>query len=885
MNQQSKQTKSKLKTKKSEQKEKRYYAQDFLPITDIINGLIITDDGRYVKIIEIEPINFSLRSHKERNSIIDDFFRWCKTCPVRVQFKSITTTIDTSELENNIIRQCMPDTRAEHCNETILARRNEYLQHIEYLNNHEAIRRRFFLILEYRPARIDAMREKIGMKSPENLEAIRKTMEMLKNEFANRMAQAGNTVYYHEDETLFHVEFLYNMLNRKSSKTDNFYMREQRIISDMMQYYNISEDEAYERLNVVDLVAPRGIDMTHVEYVVADGIYYAYLYIQPNTYPSSVYAGWYDLLQRGDGIDIDIYSVKQDRNKVRQNIKYTKNFKTYLANNQTDENQEQTITSLTASNLIRQKLKEGQDLFDVMTLITVTAPTKAKLEEKVYNLTKQMEEDDIKLIRIYARCEAAFKMSLPLLQLDQALFKLGKRNFLTESLAAAYFFTAFEVYDPTGYLVGINQANSSLAVINNFNTNKYKNANIAIIGTSGAGKTFTEQLLGRHMRLTGLQTIYILPIKGYEYYRGCEAIDGSYIKLAPYSTQCINILAITPTDAPDLEIMQELGFATENLLTEKITQLCTFVNLLMKGEEMTNVEQPLFEEVLLRLYNRFGMTQDNESIWTDHTHTKIKPQPIFSDLAEELAQVPELERISIIIRPFVSGTCKSMNGQTNIDLNNRYLVFDVSEAGDALLPAFMFIALDCAYSIVKKNKLINNVIFLDEIWKLMINPQSAQFVLELVKCIRGYGGAAIVATQELQDLKNTGAVGRSILNNTKIKFILQLEDDDAEAVQKLFRLTDNEIKKIKKFKKGGCLMITNGDKVQIDIRACQKEIDDFSTDTATMTRIVRQLKQERLQQEEQQAETHEPYEDEVEDEVAMDSEDEVEHETEVAIEY
>ena len=118
-------------------------------------------------------------------------------------------------------------------------------------------------------------------------------------------------------------------------------------------------------------------------------------------------------------------------------------------------------------------------------------------------------------------------MAAPLMEIDEKLFKKGRRNFLTSSLASTYMFTAFELFDPTGFLFGINASNGSLVAINPFNSDKYKNANMIILGTPGAGKTFFEQLAGHHMRETGIQVFYILPNKGYEYRKACNEHTGS----------------------------------------------------------------------------------------------------------------------------------------------------------------------------------------------------------------------------------------------------------------------------------------------------------------------------------------------------------------------
>lgn len=166
--------------------------------------------------------------------------------------------------------------------------------------------------------------------------------------------------------------------------------------------------------------------------------------------------------------------------------------------------------------------------------------------------------------------EEAFKSVIPLLKLDKDIYKKSRRNVLTSSAASTYLFTAFEMCDDNGVLLGVNQHNSSLCIIDIFNSKIYKNANMTIIGTSGAGKTFTEQLMALRMRMRGIQCFIIAPLKGHEFRRACVNIGGTYIKISAGSPHCINIMEIRPHEVNSDELIEGEGvIEEESMLAQK----------------------------------------------------------------------------------------------------------------------------------------------------------------------------------------------------------------------------------------------------------------------------------------------------------------------------
>ena len=204
-------------------------------------------------------------------------------------------------------------------------------------------------------------------------------------------------------------------------------------------------------------------------------------------------------------------------------------------------------------------LEADEDLFNVMIILTISAASVRELKALKTVVVKQLSRNRRYVEEAYANTRDFFLATTPLMEIPRAIFGRNKRNYLTSSLESLYLFTSYEMFDPTGFILGENarNSNSSLVAVNPFNTAVYPNANMAIFGMSGAGKTMSTQIIARAMRVAGQREFFILPMKAHEYLAGCKAIDGSYIQLAPGSKDRINICEIRPESNIDREIVYD----------------------------------------------------------------------------------------------------------------------------------------------------------------------------------------------------------------------------------------------------------------------------------------------------------------------------------------
>ena len=821
--------------------EKLSFTQDFIPIKNLEHGIIETTDGRYIKILEIEPINFMLRSEEEQYEIICSFASWLKISPVHLQFKSITRKAD-SDKHIAMLRKEMATEESEQCKKLS----EGYIRLIKDVGSREALTRRFFLIFRY---------EELRRNENSDYGQICSTLLTAEQNARAYFMQCGNNILQPKDPDEATAEILYMFFNRRSCVEKPFHSRVDRIVLDTMAAKNkVIGIDPIPHIRMAHFIAPRGIDLTHRNYIIMDGLYYSFLYIKGNGYPNKVRAGWMSsLINAGEGIDVDVFLKRENRSKtidkVAQRIRLNRTKLKSMQDTSTDY--EELAGSIQAGYFIKQGIANyNEDLFYMSVFVTVSARTYEELMWRKQQMTDMLKSMDMYVSDCSFQQEDALRTVMPFLQISPKLEKKSKRNVLTSGAASTYMFTSFEMSDDTGVLLGINRHNNSLCIVDLFDTKKNKNANLNLLGTSGAGKTFTMQLLALRMRMRGIQCYIIAPIKGHEFRRACNRIGGQFIKIAPGSPHCINIMEIRHTISPEMELIDELDYSEmDSLLAQKIQQLMIFFSLLIP--DMTNEEEQMLDEALIRTYGKFGITHDNDSVYEDRNAVppKMKTMPILGDLHEELQKNEMTKRIAVIVSRFVTGSAQSFNQQTNVDLSNKYIVLDLSELKGKLLPVGMMIALDYVWDKIKSDRTKKKTIMIDEIWQLIgagSNRMAAEFCLEIFKVIRGFGGAAISATQDLSDFfgLEDGRYGRAIINNSKNKIILNLEPDEAEFVRDTLKLTKTEIRSITRFERGEALICSNNSKVPVIIKASKEEQEMITTDRAELEAILKERQQE-----------------------------------------
>lgn len=804
------------------------YTQDLMLVDKIIGGIIKTKDGRYVQILEIEPVNYINMKNKYKNNIISCFETIVKTGPSRLQLQTISIKSDINDYIENLQKQRHLEKDSRVIKQSIALEK-----HCQDIASNESKERRFFLIYEYE-----------GRSS--NFEEIYDEMNDIKYFIMSEFTKTGNNVIRYPNNMVNEkiCEILYNFYNRKTCLEESFSERVLRITSDDRRY---NKTETPEHTDIEDFIAPKGIKMITPDTILMDGIYYSYLFMKADFHPANAVGGWLYNFMQLDGVDINVHSKRLDPLKATEKLGYVSRFKEARANdkNGNETAQEEILLSKSAVDYMIDKIKyEGQGIHDVTIMFTVTADSYAQLKSRRNRLQKELRKYHIQTETAYLWSIAAMQMSSPLLHFYNEAFNRNSHNYLSDSLSSLYLYIGCRLYDPKGWLLGANNKDGSIMIVNNFNTNMFANANIAMFGTSGAGKTYAELLIGNHIRLMGIRTIYLYPEKAEEAKKACDEIGGTYIQLHPGSEDCINIMEIRPYQVLDDKYKEDIDFRRASLLAKKVADIKTFTELLMGSNfQMSIEEDSLLDIAITAVYAKYGITTDNRSLYKDAACTVVKDMPIIEELYYETLKEPRLNRISILYKPFVDGSSKNMNQRTNIDLSNEYLVFDCDKnaIGEKLQPAYMFIAFTLIYGFMRESRLKNDTLILDEGWRLLQNPSSAKQVEELVTLIRGYGGSVIFATQRLDKTINgpNSQCGRSIIDNSEIKIILKMKENEIALLDEIMDLTENDKNSILNFERGQAMLFYNSSRLTVDILSSLAELEMFTTDTETLRKIKR----------------------------------------------
>ena len=558
--------------------------------------------------------------------------------------------------------------------------------------------------------------------------------------------------------------------------------------------------------------------MQNPKYFEIDNLYYSSL-IVVNYYREQTDLLLKNLIETNINMNISIFYEKQDSYKTIKDLTYHIGNVGVELKEANENRQDIDIASYTYNDAkyIRKEIQvNNEELYFLYIYINLYSKDINELEYNLNKIEGIAQSKGMQTRRANFRQEECFLAGLPIMENREIIKEAGKRNILTTGLLSTYPFISSTIFDKNGIFIGTNIYNNSLVFIDRYNTDKYKNANICIFGTSGAGKSFYTKLLILRYKLLGIKQYIIDPDR--EYNKICEKLKGVEIKLGPTSNTYINVLEIRKESIED----GESGY-----LAIKISKLIGFFNLIFG--EMDEEEKAILEEKIILTYKEKNITFDDKSLFNENNKFKNKMQmPILEDLYNILAQDEKTKRFKTKLIPFVHGSMKFFNNYTNIELNNELIVADIYDLGEENIKYGMYLFTDIFWDKIKENREEKKAIYLDEIWRLIgvtSNKNVASFIYKIFKTIRKYGGSGVAITQDISDIFSleNGTYGRSILNNSSIKTFFALEEENIKILEEYTNLSEKEKVEIKSLKRGECLMFVGDDHILTKIEASDLE--------------------------------------------------------------
>ena len=592
---------------------------------------------------------------------------------------------------------------------------------------------------------------------------------------------------------------------------------------------------------ILDILAPITVDTKSKDYIVVDGVYHTYLYITGYGYATTVGSCWLaPLVEAGEGVNMSFLVKRQSKEKILSKIAQTTMVNRSRMRDVGDTRQDyEELDSAINSGLYLKDVmnRQGEDFYYMHTLIEVTAPDPETLEQRATEVEKLCVSVDMIARRCDYKNEQAFLSSLPILALDPDIERKARRNALTSGVAAAFPFASYELSDHNGIFLGLNLYNRSPVFLDPYDDYKYTNGNWWIGGSTGAGKTVTLQCLGGRLRQQGKRVIIIAPKKGHEFRPLCEKLGGLYLRMSPSSKDCPNLMAIRRKSLDSYAKLKNIAARDDSVLADKISQLIIWFAL--KKKDLSEADKSRLDSSLVEVYGRYGITFDNSSIVDENGD--FRTMPIISDWYDVLSQNPDTRYLSVVLSRYVTGSAAAMASRNNIDLDNKYIVLDLSGMPDDMIADGTFWATSIAYDLIMSCESDLSALLADELWSLVgatANPQTAGFVLEMVKTIRGLGGIAVTSTQGMQDLfgLDGGSYGKGILDASRIKLVMQMEEQEARLIQDKLNLSEDEVRQITRFRRGEGLLCIGYNHVPVAFHTTPKEYEAITTSPTDLRR-------------------------------------------------
>jgi len=571
--------------------------------------------------------------------------------------------------------------------------------------------------------------------------------------------------------------------------------------------------------NEKDFISPTYINLNNPKYLEIDEYVYSGIIIVDyyREYNELILKS---LIETNINMNISIFYEKGDTSKIIKELTYNIGNVGVELKQSNENRMDIDIAAFTYNDAkyIRKEIQiNNEDIYFLYIYLNIFSKDKKELEYNLDKIEGILQSKGLQTRRANFRQEQLFSSCLPLLENNEDLKVIGKRNILTSGLISTYPFISSSIYEEKGIYIGNNMYNNSLILIDRYNTNKYKNANMCIFGTSGAGKSFYTKLLILRNTLLGIEQYVIDPER--EYYKLAHNLNGTVIKIGPTSEFYINIFDIRKESIEE----NEHGY-----LATKIGKLIGFFNLIFG--EINEEEKAILEEKIKEVYKIKNINFSDKSLYKKGKFKTTKDMPILEDFYNNLND-EKTKKFKIKLIPFIKGSLKFFNNYTNIELNKKLIIADVYELGEENMKYGMYLFTELFWDKIKINRKIKKAIYLDEIWRLIgvtSNKEVAKFIYKIFKTIRKYGGSSVAITQDISDLFSleNGIYGKSILNNSSIKTFFSLEEENIKLLSQYSNLSEKEKIEIKSLRRGECLTFVGDEHILINIEAndFEKEI-------------------------------------------------------------
>jgi len=589
---------------------------------------------------------------------------------------------------------------------------------------------------------------------------------------------------------------------------------------DLQTSAQLQQEQTYKQgvTTLRDIIAPSSFEVK--SNYVKIGRRYARTYFV-YAYPRTLFTGWLSpIINLDEIVDISLNIEPVESQIILNNLR--KKVGQLEASNSISQEKgkvrdPQLEAQINDAEEIRDKLQVGEErFFRFGFYITVYGKDETELEQIGKKIESILGTGLVYAKPATIQMEQGFNSTLPM-GTDQLQIR---RNMDTGAISTSFPFTTANLSRDEGILYGINRQNNGLVLFDRFSL---ENANMVVFAKSGAGKSFAIKLECLRSLMMGTEVIVIDPEN--EYQTLCDAVGGSFLHLSLASDTRINPFDIPITIDPE---------EADNALRANIIMLHGLLRL-MTGQ-MSPAEESDMDVALINTYAQKGITND------PLTHT-AQP-PVMIDLYNTLnAMSGNGPSLAARLRRYTEGTFAGIfSEQSNVDLNNNFVVFNTRDLEDELRPIGMYITLNYIWNKVKTDKR-KRILVIDEAWQLMQYEDSAMFMFSIAKRARKYYLGLTTISQDVEDFLST-RLGRAVVNNSSLQLLLKQSPSSVDRIADTFKLTQEETKRLTQFPVGEGLFFAGLSHVVIKVIGSPTEEQLITTNPKDI--LERQMKQQEM---------------------------------------
>ena len=575
-----------------------------------------------------------------------------------------------------------------------------------------------------------------------------------------------------------------------------------------------------------DLISPSSIEI-HADYFRLGTKYGRTLYVYG--YPRSLYTGWLSpIINIDEVLDISMYIYPVDTGVVMKNLqkKVTQLEASIAVNSEKGRIRDPELeAAISDAEELRDNLQVGREKFFRFGLyVTLWADSLDEL-----NFVQRKIETIFGQQMIFSKVASSQQEQGMNSTMPQCTDQLQiRRNMNTGAISTSFPFTSADLTQEKGILYGINMHNTGLVIFDRFTL---ENANMVVFAKSGAGKSFAVKLEALRSMMIGSEILIIDPEN--EYQKLCDAVGGSYIRHSLNSEVRIN-----PFDLPKVIDSEDASDA----LRANLVTLHGLFRLMLGGSQigpngqlvpaLSAAEEADLDQALIDTYARAGITSD------PLTHQSTPPTilGLYDTLLHMGGSGPALAQR---LKKYTTGTFAGIfSQQSNIDINNQMVVFNIRDLEDQLRPVAMYIVLSHIWNIIRANQK-RRLLIVDEAWQLMDHEDSANFLFSLAKRARKYYLGLTTVTQDVEDFM-ASKMGRAIVANSSMQLLLKQNPSAVDVLSDVFKLTEQEKKLLANFPIGNGLFFAGQNHVHIQVIASDTETSLITTNPEDKARRPQQ---------------------------------------------